>query len=164
MPASIIVPKNRIAKQIMIPVGATLRTPSIIILPNLASWNPSASATTIGIRTNAFMADMRFDMIRYMNTIIIENPAYASMVGLIVLTSSLFDHQRIIFRWQSRHRSRGPSYRPERFPPTAALIYEHKPFNYPSLQFIIFNEHSLIVARRTKNVHTPPSANSMFRH
>ena len=74
-PASIMTPKKRMAKQIMMPVGATFFTPSNIILPSLASWKPSPTAKMIGISTRAFIAVMRLDMMRYMNRVIIANPA-----------------------------------------------------------------------------------------
>ena len=83
-PASIMMPKKRMAKQIMMPVGATRRTPSIIILPSLASWKPRPTAKMMGIRINAFMADMRLDMIRYMKTVIIAKPAIASVFASVM--------------------------------------------------------------------------------
>ena len=38
----------------------------------------------MGIRINAFMADMRLDMIRYMKTVIIAKPAIASVFASVM--------------------------------------------------------------------------------
>jgi hypothetical protein len=45
----------------------------------ISARNPPMRANRIGIRISAVMANMRFDMMRYMNVLIIKNPRRESI-------------------------------------------------------------------------------------
>ena len=72
-PASIKMPKNKIANSNKAADGATCFKPSIIIVPS-PDQNPPMTAKTIGTTTNADTGDIFFAMIKYVNTRTIETP------------------------------------------------------------------------------------------
>ncbi|CAH0273130.1 hypothetical protein SRABI80_03522 [Peribacillus frigoritolerans] len=77
-PASIKMPKKRIANKIMIPVGATSLIPSSAISPILPP-NPPISAKALGTAIKAIMAESRPVIIKIINTTIIKYPNKASI-------------------------------------------------------------------------------------
>ena len=82
IPASVRIPKNRIAKTNMPAIGPMFCTPCTMNLP-VESPKPAASDAATGTTINATSGDSRFVMIRPNSATIAIAPIHASMMCLL---------------------------------------------------------------------------------